>query len=59
MKKMDILPLARFFKKRAIDSSVRRNIKIKHERKEGKNGRVQTVYLDIDLKGFAVHIVQL
>lgn len=44
---------------RAIAYLQRKGIGIKPETKNEKDGRLQTVYLDIEIGGFAVHLVQV
>ncbi|HVN49607.1 MAG TPA: bifunctional 4-hydroxy-2-oxoglutarate aldolase/2-dehydro-3-deoxy-phosphogluconate aldolase [Bacteroidota bacterium] len=44
---------------RALAFLQRHNIGIKQETKNFVNGKLQTVYLDVDVAGFAVHLVQL
>ena len=44
---------------RAVAHFNRRGVKIRPETKVEKNGRLQSVYLDIDLAGFAVHLLQM
>jgi 2-dehydro-3-deoxyphosphogluconate aldolase / (4S)-4-hydroxy-2-oxoglutarate aldolase len=44
---------------RALNYFERNGIKILPETKNELNGKLQTVYLDIDIGGFAVHLVQI
>ncbi len=44
---------------RAVEYFVQRGIRTKPETRSEKNGKLATVYLDLDVAGFAVHLVQL
>jgi 2-dehydro-3-deoxyphosphogluconate aldolase / (4S)-4-hydroxy-2-oxoglutarate aldolase len=44
---------------RAIYHLAKRGIGIKSETKNEKDGKLQTVYLDVEVAGFALHLVQL
>ncbi|MGB2868282.1 MAG: bifunctional 4-hydroxy-2-oxoglutarate aldolase/2-dehydro-3-deoxy-phosphogluconate aldolase [Bacteroidota bacterium] len=44
---------------RAVAFLARKGVKIKPETKVEKNGQLRTVYLDVELEGFAVHLLQL
>lgn len=44
---------------RAIAYLDRKGIRTKPETRSEKNGRLATIYLDIDVGGFAVHLIQL
>ncbi len=47
------------FIERAVDYFSRRGVGTRPETRSEKNGRLATVYLDADIAGFAVHLVQL
>jgi 2-dehydro-3-deoxyphosphogluconate aldolase/(4S)-4-hydroxy-2-oxoglutarate aldolase len=53
------IALSTNFIERAIAYFDRNGVKIKQETKVEKDGKLSTVYLDIDLAGFAVHLVQV
>jgi 2-dehydro-3-deoxyphosphogluconate aldolase/(4S)-4-hydroxy-2-oxoglutarate aldolase len=44
---------------RAVDFLARRGVSIRPETRAEKDGRLSTVYLDVDIAGFAVHLLQL
>ncbi len=44
---------------RAVAYFSRRGVKVRNETRVEKNGHLQTVYLDVDLAGFAVHLLQV
>lgn len=47
------------FVERAVAYFARQGIAVKEETKSEKNGKLATVYLDIEVGGFAVHLLQL
>lgn len=53
------IALATNFIERAIAYLDRNGVKIKPETQSEKDGKVSTVYLDVDVEGFAVHLVQI
>lgn len=53
------IALATNFIDRAIAYLDRNGVRIKPETRSEKDGKLSTVYLDFDLAGFAVHLVQL
>jgi 2-dehydro-3-deoxyphosphogluconate aldolase/(4S)-4-hydroxy-2-oxoglutarate aldolase len=53
------IAIATNFIDRALNYFERNGIKILPETKNELNGKLQTVYLDIDIGGFAVHLVQI
>jgi 2-dehydro-3-deoxyphosphogluconate aldolase/(4S)-4-hydroxy-2-oxoglutarate aldolase len=53
------LALATNFIERAIAFLARKGIGIKPETKNIQNGRLSTVYLDLEVGGFAIHLVQV
>ncbi len=44
---------------RAVDYFLRKGVKTKPETRSEKNGKLATIYLDLDILGFAVHLIQL
>jgi 2-dehydro-3-deoxyphosphogluconate aldolase/(4S)-4-hydroxy-2-oxoglutarate aldolase len=53
------LALATNFIERAIAHLARKGIGIKPETKNIQNGRLSTVYLDLEIGGFAIHLIQV
>jgi 2-dehydro-3-deoxyphosphogluconate aldolase/(4S)-4-hydroxy-2-oxoglutarate aldolase len=53
------IALSTNFIARAISYLERNGVKIKPETRSEKDGKLSTVYLDLDLAGFAVHLVQV
>ncbi len=53
------IAIATNFIERAITHLAARGIKIKNETMSEKEGRLSTVYLDLEIGGFAIHLVQI
>lgn len=47
------------FIERAVDYFSRRGVRTRPETRAEKNGKLATVYLDLDIAGFAVHLIQI
>lgn len=47
------------FIERAVAYCARQGVRAKDETKSEKNGRLRSIYLEIDIGGFAVHLLQL
>ena len=44
---------------RAVEYFLRKGIKTRPETRNEKNGKIATIYLDLEIEGFAVHLIQL